>query len=67
MVKICDFGLAHIRDFSNEGRATMRRKCGTKGYIAPEIGARESIVGPEIDVFALGVTLYEMITAYKPT
>lgn len=45
----------------------MVEKCGTGGYIAPEIKPKDNIVGPEIDMWAYGVMLYEMCTAYKPT
>ena len=49
------------------GKALMMERCGTGGYIAPEIGARNSLVGPEIDMWSFGIMLYEMCTAYKPT
>jgi serine/threonine protein kinase len=49
------------------GKALMVEKCGTSGYIAPEIGTKNSLVGPEIDLWSFGVMLYEMCTAYKPT
>ena len=49
------------------GKALMTERCGTGGYIAPEIGSKNSLVGPEIDTWAFGVMLYEMCTAYKPT
>ena len=45
----------------------MVTRCGTQGYIAPEIGPKNSIISPEIDMWAFGVMLYEMCTAYKPT
>mmetsp|Transcript_21233 Transcript_21233/g.20385 ORF Transcript_21233/g.20385 Transcript_21233/m.20385 type:complete len:103 (+) Transcript_21233:808-1116(+) len=45
----------------------MVERCGTGGYIAPEIGSKNTLVGPEIDIWAFGVMLYEMCTAYKPT
>jgi len=45
----------------------MVEKCGTGGYIAPEINSKNTLVGPEIDMWAFGVMLYEMCTAYKPT
>ena len=35
-VKIIDFGLSHIVDPST-GKAQLEAKCGTLGYIAPEI------------------------------
>ena len=45
----------------------MPIRCGTEGYIAPEIEKEQSLIGPEIDMWAFGVMLYEMCTAYKPT
>jgi len=38
MVKLCDFGLSHIMSEKYSGKALMVEKCGTSGYIAPEIG-----------------------------
>eukprot|EP00347_Sterkiella_histriomuscorum_P022527 403338154 len=64
-IKICDFGLAHILDQST-GKSLVEVKCGTMGYIAPEISPG-NYIGPEIDIWALGVVLYEMAAAYKPT
>lgn len=49
------------------GKALMVERCGTGGYIAPEIGSKNTLVGPEIDMWSFGVMLYEMCTAYKPT
>ena len=34
---------------------------------SPAEGSKNSIIGPEIDMWAFGVMLYEMCTAYKPT
>lgn len=33
--KICDFGLCHVID-PKYGKAHMKIRCGTQGYIAPE-------------------------------
>lgn len=33
--KICDFGLCHVLD-PQIGKAHMKVRCGTQGYIAPE-------------------------------
>ncbi|CDW71382.1 calcium-dependent protein kinase 10-like [Stylonychia lemnae] len=67
IVKLCDFGLSHVIKPELNGKALMIEKCGTHGYIAPEIQAKNSLVGPEIDMWGFGVMLYEMCTAYKPT
>ncbi|TNV81765.1 hypothetical protein FGO68_gene10557 [Halteria grandinella] len=66
VVKICDFGLSHLVSETN-GKAHMSYRCGTNGYIAPEIKPKDTLIGPEIDMWAFGVMLYEMCTAYKPT
>ena len=67
VVKLCDFGLSHIMKQELNGKALMVEKCGTGGYIAPEIQPKNTLVGPEIDMWGFGVMLYEMCTAYKPT
>ena len=45
----------------------MKDRCGTQGYIAPEIKTNNVMVGPEIDMWSFGVLLYEMTVAYRPT
>ena len=65
-VKICDFGLSHIRDPKLDGKSQMLTRCGTQGYIAPEVQKKDTVIGPEIDMWAFGVMLYEMCSAYKP-
>ena len=67
IVKLCDFGLSHLITGEFDGKAMMTERCGTSGYIAPEIGAKNTLIGPEIDMWAFGIMLYEMCTAYKPT
>ena len=51
-VKIADFGLATF-DTDN----LIFRKCGTPGYIAPEILA-DIKYDTKVDVFSLGALLY---------
>jgi serine/threonine protein kinase len=36
--KICDFGLSHLMD-PTSGKAAVEVKCGTMGYMAPEISS----------------------------
>lgn len=63
--KIIDFGLAA---FLNE--KLILTKCGTPGYIAPEIlnqSSRDKIqVNQNVDVYSIGIILYEMIYKCNP-
>ncbi|QJW96320.1 WD40 repeat domain-containing serine/threonine protein kinase [Frigoriglobus tundricola] len=62
--KVSDFGLAK-RLLSD---ATLSQAViGTPAYMAPEqAGGKAKFVGPQADVYALGVVLYECLTARLP-
>jgi tRNA A-37 threonylcarbamoyl transferase component Bud32/tetratricopeptide (TPR) repeat protein len=61
-VKIMDFGLARAAQAS---RMTMTgTTLGTAAYMAPE--STRGAIGAPADVFALGVTLYEMLAGALP-
>ncbi|ORX71773.1 kinase-like protein [Linderina pennispora] len=59
---IIDFGLANFFD----GISLMETFCGSLPYTAPEILRGDAYVGPEIDVWSLGVLLYVMLTGQFP-
>ena len=50
---------------SETGLATVNELTGTMGYFAPEqkVGAQ---VSAKIDMWALGICMYEMAVGYKP-
>jgi serine/threonine protein kinase/tetratricopeptide (TPR) repeat protein len=64
--KVTDFGLAK-RFNDDSGRTATGQVLGTPSYMAPEQAAGESSkVGPATDVYALGATLYDLLTGRPP-
>ena len=62
--RVTDFGLARVAASTLEGRARTRTGTllGTPAYMSPEQVRDSKHVGPQTDVFSLGVILYEMLT-----
>ena len=63
-VKVCDFGIAGLRDARPDG-ATQATAVGTSQYMAPEQAAGGS-VDERSDLYALGCVLYAMLTGAPP-
>jgi serine/threonine-protein kinase len=63
VVKVVDFGIAKAANM--EGRTQVGVIKGKLGYVAPEAIQGEKLDG-RADIFAMGVTLYEMLTYTVP-
>lgn len=62
VVKLGDYGLSKFISCSR--RSGQTESVGTFHYMAPEIG--KGVYGKEIDVYALGIILFEMLTGQVP-
>ena len=60
---VTDFGLAH--GYSDNGPKSQMDMAGTVDYMAPEQLRGEEIT-PLVDIYALGVVMYEMVTGGRP-
>ncbi len=62
-VRVTDFGIAKAA--SQAGLTQDGAVLGTVQYISPE-QARGELAGPQSDIYALGICLYEMIAGLQP-
>lgn len=60
---VLDFGLAHVQDLQRVTRTEA--PVGSPAYMAPE-QVRGEAVDERVDVYGLGVTLYQLLTAKLP-
>jgi len=63
MVKLIDFGFSVLTNTPNQ---RLKVFCGTPSYMAPEITRKSDYEGRPVDIWALGVLLYVMITGQFP-
>ena len=68
LVKVCDFGLAKLRDPGDDENAEITVSgmlCGSPAYMSPE-QTRGDTLDTRTDVYSLGVTLFEALTNQFP-
>ena len=65
LCKVTDFGIAANRQ-REENVTRTGGLIGTPAYMAPEQSMGQTHIGPEIDLYALGVMLYELLSGQRP-
>ena len=65
-VKVLDFGVSRFMDTENEQSRNRDLVVGTPQFMAPEQITTPDKVDQRADIYALGVILYEMLTASRP-
>ncbi len=63
---LVDLGIAKEHAPGTNATATFVRKAGTEGYAPPEQYAAAGQSGPWSDVYAVGATLYQLLTTQIP-
>lgn len=67
MVKLTDFGIArHVQQSSSMELTRAGTLLGTPMYMSPEQCKGHHEVGPPADIYALGITLFELLTGAVP-
>ncbi len=61
-IKVNDFGLSNIMKLGY----FLETSCGSPLYSPPEIIRGVTYLGPEVDVWAIGVIVYAMVAGYLP-
>ncbi|HPD16590.1 MAG TPA: protein kinase [Planctomycetota bacterium] len=67
LVKVADFGIAHMVEEEPTDERPRRSRLGTAKYMAPEQRGTGEAVDARADIYGLGVTLHEMLTGELPS
>jgi len=65
-LKIGDFGLSRTIGSSTK-KELINIKKGDGKYLAPELLVPGAIITPNVDIFSLGICVYEMATDFRPS
>ena len=65
-LKICDFGSVVSFLKENNKKKLLEGLVGTPSYVAPEIIRLKPYNGEKIDIFSIGVTLFNLMTKMTP-
>ena len=65
-IKLCDLGLADYFKNDNNEKILLKKSVGTNPYKAPELIMNNFYDGEKIDVFSIGVTIFNLMTKKIP-
>jgi tRNA A-37 threonylcarbamoyl transferase component Bud32 len=65
-VRVLDFGISKLVGEGAQSVTEARQVMGTPSYMAPEQIRRSAEVTPAVDIFSIGVVLFEMLTGERP-
>ena len=67
-IKVCDFGLSKIIDSNNNYIQLTSQGAGTYSYLPPEclMKSKDLKISTKVDIWSVGVILYEMLFRRKP-
>ncbi len=63
--KVVDFGVARVADYDPK-LTVVGTLVGTPAYMAPEQVRGDPVLTPAVDIWGLGITLYEALTGRMP-
>jgi serine/threonine protein kinase len=61
-IKIIDFGFVNMYDPQDK----LNTFCGSPFYASPEMVTATEYIGPEVDIWSLGVILFTMLSGHLP-
>ncbi|KAI8813048.1 kinase-like domain-containing protein, partial [Cladochytrium replicatum] len=61
-IRIIDFGFVNLFDQDD----VMKTFCGSPYYASPEMIGSKNYVGPEVDIWSLGVILFALLAGHLP-
>lgn len=65
-VKVTDFGIAKLEEDAKVGRGKTRGIIGSIAYMAPEQCTGRRDIDKRVDIYSLGVVLFELLTGKLP-
>ena len=65
-IKIIDFGLSNLYNYSDKNKELLETPCGSPGYAPPEMIFGEKYDGLMTDIWSCGIILYAMLFGCLP-